>query len=43
MERHDRLKVNFGQEPFCFDIRTFVEKKRAGQLETLNSILIHGT
>lgn len=35
MSRGDEVKVNFGQEPFVFDLKTFVHKKRAGDLSSL--------
>ncbi len=38
MSKGDEVKVNFGQEPFAFDLTTFVRKKRAGDL---SSIVVH--
>jgi hypothetical protein len=40
MSRGDEVKVNFGQEPFVFDLKTFVHKKRAGDL---SSLVVHTT
>jgi hypothetical protein len=33
----DLLKVNFGQEPFAFDVKTFILKKREGRLQDIVS------
>jgi hypothetical protein len=40
MSKDDVLRVNFGHEPFAFDLRTFVHKKRANDLASLHDVLV---
>lgn len=37
----DTLRVNLGGEPFVFDLKTFIQKKRAGTLVTMKDVLIY--
>jgi hypothetical protein len=36
-------RINFGDEPFVFDVKTFVERKRAGLLATLPHLRLTGS
>jgi hypothetical protein len=37
------VRINFGDEPFVFDVKTFVERKRAGLLATLPHLRLSGS